>query len=84
MHTALPNYPRPLGKGSRESTPASPRHEIADPDREAPDTQAGRVPDGIGDRTGAAGDADLADALDAERVHVRIALPDQESSPPYG
>ena len=39
---------------------------------------AGRVPDRVGDRADGAGDADLADALDAERVDVGIVLVDQQ------
>ena len=36
------------------------------------------MPDRVGDRTGAAGDADLADTFDAERVDVRIVLVDRQ------
>ena len=56
-----------------------PQHEIVDADREAAHADAGRVPDRIGDRADRAGDADLADALDAERIDVRIVLVDQSA-----
>jgi hypothetical protein len=70
-----------LGRGSavREHAPAARLarcYEIIDPDRKPPDPHSGGVPDRIGHRPGAAGDADLADALDAQGVHVRIVFLD--------
>jgi hypothetical protein len=38
-------------------------HEIVDPDRKSAHADTCCVPDHVGDGTGAAGDADLADAL---------------------
>src|SRR5262249_24269317 len=52
--------------------------QIIDPDAEATDADARRMPDRIGHGSGRAGDADLADALDAEHVHMRIDLVDGE------
>lgn len=52
------------------------RQQFVDPDWEAAEPHAGRVPDCIRHRAGAARDADLADALDAQRVDVRIVLLD--------
>jgi hypothetical protein len=40
-------------------------------------TRTRGVPDGIGDRTGRSGDADLAHAFDTERVDMRIVFLDQ-------
>ena len=53
-------------------------HHILDADGEAADAYAGGVPDRVGDGADCAGDADLADALDAERVHERVVLVDQD------
>ena len=36
------------------------------------------MPDRVRDRTGGAGDADFTHALDAQRIHVRIAFLDQD------
>ena len=46
-------------------------------DRKLANADTGRVPDRIGDRAGGSRDADLADALDAERVDVRVVLLDE-------
>ena len=56
-------------------------NEIVDPDRKTTHPDAGRMPDRVGDGTGRAGDADFADALDAERVDVGIVLVDQSGHP---
>src|SRR5690242_12279778 len=56
-----PGTTRPVRRGCSKL-----RQQFLDPDRELADPYAGRMPDGIGDGAGAAGDADLADALDAE------------------
>ena len=47
-------------------------------DRKVPYTGSRRVPDRIGDGARRAGDADFADALDAERIHVRVVFLDQD------
>ena len=47
-------------------------------DRKAPDPHAGSVPNRVGDGAGGAGDADLADALDAERIDVEVVFLDQD------
>ena len=47
-------------------------------DREFAHANSRCVPDGIGDRARRAGDADLADPFDAERIDVRIVLLDQD------
>ena len=49
-------------------------------DREFAHANSGGVPDGIRDCARGAGDADLADAFDAERIDVRIVLFDQENA----
>lgn len=46
-------------------------------DRQFAHANARGVPDGIGDRTGRSGDADLAHAFDTERVDMRIVFLDQ-------
>lgn len=43
---------------------------MLDPDRQFADAASGRVIDGIGDCSIDADNSDLADALDAERVHL--------------
>src|SRR5690349_12929704 len=47
-------------------------------DRQVAHARAGGVEHGVRDRRGRAGDADLAGALDAERVDVRIDLVDEQ------
>jgi hypothetical protein len=51
---------------------------VLDVDRVAPDAHAGRMPNRVGDRTDCTGDADLADALHAKRVDVRIVFMDED------
>src|ERR1700685_3255894 len=46
-------------------------------DRELANANPGRVPNRVGDGTGGSRDPDLADALDAERVDVRVVLLDE-------
>jgi hypothetical protein len=55
-----------------QSSVCSRRHQILDPDRKTAHPDSGGVPDRIGNGAGRAGDADFADALDAERVHMGI------------
>ena len=47
-------------------------------DRKFTHTDAGCMPDRVRNRARCAGDADLANALDAKRVDMRIALLDQD------
>jgi hypothetical protein len=74
-----------VGRGSRFSieVPRAARAAGAEAarlerDREFAHANSGRMPDRIGDRARRAGDADLADALDAERIHVRVVFLDQD------
>ena len=53
------------------------RDQAIEGDRELANANPGRVPHRVGDGAGGAGDPDLADALDAERVDVRIVLLDE-------
>jgi hypothetical protein len=46
--------------------------EVFGHDREVPDAAPGGMEDGIGDRRRDAGDAELADALAAERADLRV------------
>src|SRR5271170_7175042 len=50
--------------------------ELGGGDGEVADAAAGRVVDGVADGCGGAGDADLADALGAHRVQVRVVFLD--------
>jgi hypothetical protein len=50
--------------------------QLLDSDWKAANGDPGRVPHGIGDRA-RAGNADLADSFDAERVHMRVVPLDQ-------
>jgi hypothetical protein len=52
--------------------------QIFDPDWESTHPGPGRVPDRIGHRARRAGDSDLAHALNAERVYMRVVLFDQD------
>ena len=54
------------------------RDEILDRNRKAARTNAGRMPDRVRNGAGLAGDADLADTLDAERIHMRVVLLDHQ------
>ena len=53
-------------------------HQILDPDRKAAHPNSRRVPYRVGHRTGRAGNADFANALDAKRVHMGIVLLDHQ------
>ena len=53
-------------------------HELVDQDRKAPHAVSRCVSDGVRHRAGRSRDADFADALDAEHVHMRIVLVDHE------
>jgi hypothetical protein len=55
-----------------QSSDCSRRHQILDPDRKTAQADSGGVPDRVGNGAGQAGDADFADALDAERVRMGI------------
>src|SRR6516225_3486836 len=57
---------------------APPADQTVRPDRELAHSDAGRVPDSICDGARSAGDADLADALDAERIDMRVVLFDED------
>src|SRR5437879_10152143 len=61
----------------RSSAMRGRHHEIVEPDGKATHADPGRVPYRVGDGTGRAGDADLAHALDAERVDMGIMLLDR-------
>ena len=52
------------------------RDQAIEGDREFADANAGGVPNGVGDGTRRAGDPDLADAFDPERIDVGIVLLD--------
>src|SRR6267378_6336676 len=52
--------------------------QLLEGDRKAADANPGRVPHSIGDRPGRARNADLTDAFDAERIHVRVGLINQD------
>src|ERR1700747_2782471 len=52
--------------------------QIFDSDRESTHPGPGRVPDRVGDGAGGAGDSDLTHPLNAERVHLRGGLFNQD------
>src|SRR3981081_4716196 len=53
-------------------------HQLVDGDRQGAHALAGGVKDRVGDGRGGAHDADLADALDAERIDQRVLLLDED------
>lgn len=62
----------------QSAAPLACRHEITNPDRKSPHPHAGGMPDCIGDRDSAVGDADFTDLLDAERVYMRVVFLDRQ------
>src|ERR1044072_9784106 len=52
--------------------------QVLEPDREATNAHAGGMPNRVGDGAGGAGDGDLTDALDAERIDVAVVLMDEQ------
>ena len=63
-----------LPAGRSHSLRRSGSNQLLNGDRKAANTNPGRVPHGIGDRSRCAGNGDLTHAFDAQRIHMRVVL----------